>query len=164
MIKRRKFEPAPVDDEIKPLDLDMIADGMLSKGRALINELDGLDDEIKNVKINADINELKTVSLQIFDYLDKNPTDAKKARDIVEYYLPTAISLLRTYRDTADGNVHTDEMDDAMKKIDMAMQNIILVFERQLDSFYTNKALDVSSDIDVLKSMLRRDGLDSDKE
>ena len=42
------------------------------------------------------------------------------------------------------------------------LDNLITGYEQQLDQMFDSDAMDISSDIDVLETMLKQDGLNSD--
>ena len=46
-----------------------------------------------------------------------------------------------------------------MAKVEEMMDTIVRAFEKQLDSLFGAKALDISTDITVLENMLVREGL-----
>ena len=49
-----------------------------------------------------------------------------------------------------------------MNDITMMMDSVVLAFEKQLDNLFQADALDISSDISVMETMLAQEGLSDD--
>ena len=50
-------------------------------------------------------------------------------------------------------------MTATISKVENMMKSIVEAFEKQLDSLYGSEALDISTDITVLETMMAREGL-----
>ena len=80
-------------------------------------------------------------------------------RKFMSYYLPTTLKLVNTYREFYEQPVESRNIAGAKKNIEGALDTINTAFENLLDSLYQDDAMDVSTDISVLKSMLAQEGL-----
>jgi len=56
-------------------------------------------------------------------------------------------------------DVQGREADDVKQKINSAMDVVLSAFKKQLSTLYHNDILDISTDIDVLETMLKQDSL-----
>ena len=77
----------------------------------------------------------------------------------MEYYLPTVLKMLTNYRKLDERNVTGENSAKMKKRVEEAMDVVIGAFEKQHDQLYQNDMLDVTTDIDVLETMLKQDGL-----
>lgn len=76
----------------------------------------------------------------------------------MDYYLPTTLKMVKAYRTLGERNVSGAEAVQARKRIDDAL-GIVLGVAKLLDNLYRDDVLDITTDIDVLEQMLKRDGL-----
>jgi hypothetical protein len=77
----------------------------------------------------------------------------------MDYYLPTTLKLLNSYDRMSATGVSGENIDTTMAKVEGMMRTIVAAFEKQLDSLYGADALDISTDITVLETMMAREGL-----
>ena len=80
----------------------------------------------------------------------------------MNYYLPTTIKLVKAYCDFEQQPVQVQSIVTAKKEIDDTLTVISTAFETLLDSLYQDDALDISTDISALKTILTQEGLVKD--
>lgn len=150
--------PDPPKKEEKPTgnpDLDkMVRDGAMA-----IQEMKRLDENIADEKISADICRLEEVSQAIFDHVRQNPEKLPQIRQLMDYFLPTTLKLLNTYDRLSLTNVSGENIDTTKRKVESMMSTIVAAFEKQLDSLFKSEALDISTDITVMETMMAQEGL-----
>ena len=134
-------------------------DKMLKDGRLAIAEMKRLDDNIADPGISADIVRLEQVSRKIFEEVKADPKKLPKVRRFMDYYLPTTLKLLNSYDRMSAAGVSGENIDTTLAKVEGMMRTIVAAFEKQLDSLYGAEALDISTDITVLETMMAREGL-----
>jgi hypothetical protein len=120
------------------------------------------NDRIADPVLSAKIDRLEEIAGKIFQIVEKDKTKEKRIGTFLNYYLPTTQKLLDAYAEFEATGVNGDNLNEAKKKIEQTMDAIVEGFERQLDMLYQSEAMDVSSDIDVMNAMLKRDGAKSD--
>ena len=76
----------------------------------------------------------------------------------MDYYLPSAIKLVKSYQDF-EAQPETATVSKAKDEILATLDVINTAFETLLDGLYQEDAMDVSTDISVLKTMLAQEGL-----
>ena len=155
-------ESAAKKEEAKPKEEttgDPEVDKMLKDGRLAIAEMKRLDDNIADPGISADIVRLEQVSQKIFDEVKRDPKKLPQIRKFMDYYLPTTLKLLNAYDRMSGTGVSGENIDATLSKVEGMMRNIVAAFEKQLDSLYGADALDISTDITVLETMMAREGL-----
>ncbi len=77
----------------------------------------------------------------------------------MEYYLPTTLKLLEAYKEFDRQPVQGENITTAKKEIEKTLDTINLAFENLLDDLFEDAAMDVSTDISVLNTMLAQEGL-----
>ena len=80
----------------------------------------------------------------------------------MSYYLPTTLKLLHSYAEFDKAGASGSNISSAKADIEGILSTLVEGFKKQLDKLYEADAIDISSDIDVLENMLRRDGLSQD--
>ena len=134
-------------------------DKMLKDGRLAIEEMKRLDANIADESISADIVRLEEISRKIFDRVKEDPKKLPQIRRFMDYYLPTTLKLLNAYDRASSAGISGENVDATITKVEGMMHTIVTAFETQLDRLYGSEALDISTDITVLASMMAREGL-----
>jgi len=135
------------------------ADAMIAQGRGYIKRLDELGQTIADVGIVNQIAHLQEISIQIFEFIQRNPGHARKLNTFMDYYYPTAIKLLDSYARFDTKSVRGENINDAMAKISDSLGKIQEAFVHQLDSLYSDKVLDITTDIAVLENIMKSEGV-----
>ena len=130
--------------------------------QAELDELRRINEDIDDVVMSEKISRLERVSDRIFDQARDNPDKLPQMRKFMDYYLPTAKKLLKTYAELEEQGIEGDNITESKTRIANAMDTLVTAFENQLDRLFQSDALDVSTDIDVMENMLRADGLAED--
>lgn len=154
--------PEPPKEEEKPTG-NAELDKMIDDGRKAISEMKRLDDAIEDEKISQDIRRLETVCQKIFDQVKAEPSKLPQIRQFMDYYLPTTLKLLNAYDRMDSTGVSGDNITGTKEKVEKIMGTIVTAFEKQLDSLFGADALDISTDISVLETMLAREGLTGER-
>ena len=154
-------KPQP-KQEAEPSTGNAELDKMLKDGRLAIAEMKRLDDNIADPGISADIVRLEQVSAKIFEEVRQDPKKLPQIRKFMDYYLPTTLKLLNSYDRMSGAGVSGENIDTTLAKVEGIMRTIVAAFEKQLDSLYGAEALDISTDITVLETMMAREGLTED--
>ena len=134
-------------------------DKMVASGQSAIAEMRRLDEAIADEKISADIRRLETVCQQIFAQVRADPSRLPQIRRFMDYYLPTTLKLLNAYDRMDSTGVSGENIDGTKRRVENIMDTIASAFEKQLDSLFGADAMDISTDIAVLETMLEREGL-----
>ena len=150
--------PDPPKEEEKPTG-NAELDKMISDGRKAVSEMKRLDDAIEDEKISADIRRLETVCQQIFQQVKADPAKLPQIRRFMDYYLPTTLKLLNAYDRMDSTGISGDNITGTKERVESIMGTIVTAFEKQLDTLFGADAMDISTDISVLETMLAREGL-----
>ena len=134
-------------------------DKMVKDGSLAIAELKRLDENIADPGISADIVRLEQVSGKIFEEVKRDPKKLSQIQRFMDYYLPTTLKLLNAYDRASSTGISGENVDATKAKVEGMMRTIVSAFEKQLDALYGSEALDISTDITVLETMMAREGL-----
>ena len=150
--------PDPPKPQEKPTGNPEL-DQMVKDGQLAISEMKRLDDSIEDETISNHIRQLEAVSQKIFDQVRAEPAKLPQIRKFMDYYLPTTLKLLNAYDRMDAAGVSGENISGTKEKVENMMGTIVSAFEKQLDSLFGSDALDISTDISVLESMLVQEGL-----
>ena len=134
-------------------------DELLSRGREMIQEIRKENDLIPDSSLSDKLDKLENQCAEIFRAVYDKPHKASQIRKFMEYYLPTTLKMVKGYRMLDERGVNGAEAMAAKNRIDDALLVVLQGCEKMLDKLYQDDVLDLTTDIDVLEQMLRRDGL-----
>ena len=134
-------------------------DKMIRDGELAISEMRRLNDNIEDEKISAGIERLEKISRAIFEKVKEKPEKLSQIYQFMDYYLPTTLKLLNAYDRMSTENISGENIDASKQKVESIMDTIIVAFEKQYDALFRADALDISTDISVLETMMAREGL-----
>lgn len=100
----------------------------------------------------------KTIE-KIRDALIASPDDLPKVRRFLNYYLPTTQKLADKYAYLTAQDANSTNIQETSLAIENALAQVDTSFAHQLDALFADDALDVSTDITVLETLLARDNL-----
>ena len=136
---------------------------VLDRGNAYLREIRRCNDEIPGEEISAKISRMEAIVQRIFERAKAHPEIIPDLRKLMDYYLPMTIKLLNAYADMDRQPIQGDTIRASKQEIDTTLDTLNLAFEKLLDSIFKTTALDVSSDISVLNTLLAQEGLTDDE-
>ncbi len=155
MEQRRKEAPEPA----RPNP----AQEVLDKGNAFVRELRRCNDRIPGEVVSGKISRMELIVQKIFDRARTNPEIIPDLKKLLDYYLPMTVKLLNAYADMDEQPIQGETILASKKEIEGTLDTLNLAFEKLLDQVFQDAALDVSSDITVLQTMLAQEGLTEDE-
>lgn len=118
-------------------------------------------DEISNPSAKERLRKLEDSTGKIFAYVEAHPGKLPGTRKFVDYYLPTTIKLTDKYLEF--DKTDAPNARQAQREIESALDSIDEAFRNLLDRLTEEDALDISTDITVLQTMLAQEGLTDEK-
>ena len=134
-------------------------DELLEKGREMIAEIRRENDLIPDSSLSDKLDTLENKCAEIFRAVYDKPGKASQIRKFMEYYLPTTLKMVKGYRMLDERGITGQDAVYARNRIDDALLVVLQGCEKMLDKLYQDDVLDLTTDIDVLEQMLKRDGL-----
>ena len=132
---------------------------ILEEGQEYITYIHKCNDDLPGEEITKKLSRLETIITRIFQEVEKQPELASDLRRFMNYYLPTTRKLVDAYREIELDSFRTEQNEKTKKEIEDTLDTINQAFEKLLNSFFEERAMDISSDISVLHSMLAQEGL-----
>ncbi len=134
-------------------------DKLLAEGKKAVGEMCRLRDSIKDTGVKEKINKIISVTEKIFKDVVDDPSDYRQVKRFADLYLPMTIKLLQTYDLMGRLDDGGSNVKDTMTRINDILDTTLEGYKKQLDALFANEALDIETDIEVLKSMLKKEGL-----
>jgi 5-bromo-4-chloroindolyl phosphate hydrolysis protein len=143
--------------------LDPQVKEVLDQGNSYLTTIHSANDAIEDPVVSQKLSRMEGIVRHIFEEVQARPALAANLSMFMNYYLPTTVKLLDAYRDLVAQPVQGEHITAARREIEGSLDTINDAFESLLDGFFRDKALDVSSDISVMKTMMKQDGLTADE-
>lgn len=163
---KKKYVPvpqeAPKEEPVKETGNSEI-DKLIEEGRDYLKKLRKADEDIPDPEISACITRMEKASADIFNYIAENHDKAPQIRKFMNYYLPTTLKLLESYKRLDSQQFKGENIQSTMTDISRMMHTVADAFEKQLDSLFDDEAMDISTDISVFETMLKQEGFVEDK-
>lgn len=131
-----------------------------SQYASILQEIRDLNDRIDDEAVSKRIYEIEGVTAKIFRIVEEKPEKLPEIKSFMSYYLPTTLKLLNSYATFEEQGITGDNIDSARREIEKTLDMLVLGFSQQLDRLFSADMLDITSDIEVLESMMKKDGLD----
>ena len=151
-------QEAPVQKSI-PKTGDSAVDTLVEKGQEMLAQIRRENELIPDADLTAQMDQLEDIAHRIFHTVAEQPQKAPQIRRFMDYYLPTTLKMLAGYRKLEERQVTGKNAEATRAKIRKAMDVVIRAFSKQLDALYQDDMLVLTTDIDVMETMLRQDGL-----
>lgn len=155
--KRQSEQPKPQETG------DARLRDILSRGNAFIAEIRRCNDAIPGEEISAKIDRTETIVRRIFQRAQEHPEIVDDLKKLMDYYLPMTVKLLSAYADMDAQPVQGTTIAASKREIEATLDTLNLAFEKLLDDLFKDTAMDVSSDISVLQTLLAQEGLVEDE-
>lgn len=151
-----KAEPQPKGEAVRD-----VKSTYMDELERTLNELYQLNRQIDDEGVSKRIDRIGELTGGIFRAVIENPEREAEVRKFMNYYLPTTLKLLKSYDMMENQTYQGENILASRKKIENVLDMLIEAYEKQLDRLFTNDALDIATDIDVLETMMAGDGLSS---
>lgn len=134
-------------------------DALLREGENVTAEMRRLRDKISSTDIRGKVDEIINLTEKIYNDLADDPSDLKQVRRFSNYYVQSTLKLLRTYVSMQSQNVEGKNISGTLSRIESVLDTIIAAYKKQLDALFANQSIDIDTDITVLETIMKREGL-----
>ena len=135
---------------------------VLDRGNAFLVQIRKCNDAIPGEEISGKISRMELIVRRIFERAEAHPEIVPDLKKMMDYYLPMTVKLLNAYADMDAQPVQGQTIESSKREIEATLDTLNLAFEKLLDDLYREAAMDVSSDISVLNTLLAQEGLTED--
>ncbi len=153
-------EPAPQVSGAQAQELN----SMVAEGMECIRKLRDLNDRIPGEAISSKLFCLENLLKDIFDRVREHPEQMHKMHKLMDYYLPTTLKLVESYEEFNRVSSPGPEILEAKSEIENTLDTINQAFKELLGSLFQDAAFDATTDAQVLKTMLAKEGLTREME
>ena len=134
-----------------------------SQENSILREIRQINDDIPDELMSAKIYRIEEITGKILAYQKSHPNREGQLRPFLSYYLPTTLKILRAYAQLEAQGIEGENISAAKERIEGMMDQVVAGFEKQLDKLFQDDAMDITSDVQVLENMLKKDGLSDDQ-
>ncbi len=135
----------------------------LKEGESYLSQIREANNAIPGKEISKKLDDLELIIRKIFEQLKNHPEKIPEMNKFMEYYLPTTLKLVKAYREFDGQALEGENISSGKQEIEKTLDTINKAFLNLFDSLFADTAMDISTDISVLRTMLAQEGLtDSD--
>ena len=134
-------------------------DTMLSGISANLDKLHALNDAIPDPELSAAMTRMEKAGRSIAAAVEQTPDKARSIDRFARYYLPEVVKLMGTYAALEQNGVRGENAAQIEAELRRNAETTAAAFENQLDALYSAEAMDISTDIEVLDSILKSQNL-----
>lgn len=138
------------------------AKSLIASGNKYIEHIREVNAMIPEEEMTEKLSRLEHILGRIFEKVRQQPQSATDLRRFMDYYLPTTDKLLSAYVDLEKQPEGLENVDKTKREIKDALDKINDGFEKLLNRLFEELAMDISSDISVMNTMMKQDGLVED--
>lgn len=158
--RQREAAQAKLEAEKNPGNVQL--QEVLDRGEAFVAQIRKCNDDIPGEEISAKIDRMEDIVRRIFQRARTNPEVLPDLKKLMDYYLPMTVKLLTAYADMDAQPIQGQNIQASKREIEETLDTLNMAFENLLDDLFRDTALDVSSDITVLQTLLAQEGLTDD--
>lgn len=136
---------------------------VIREGYDALRRIRHANDIIADPALSAQIDSIETSCGQILSILEQRPQLLPQLRTFLRYYLPTTLRLLDA-RAKLERGANTPKAREIRTRIAEAIGVIDKALVRQVEALDEYRFIDLESEMDVLRDMLRADGLIDDEQ
>ena len=136
---------------------------MIAEGQDCIRKLRDYNDMIPGEAISAKMYQLEDLLKEIFNRVEKEPAQMPRMHKVMNYYLPTTLKLVEAYHEFDKVSNPGEDIISAKEQIEATLDSINEAFVELLNSLFQDKVFDVTTDAQVLQTMLANEGLTKEK-
>lgn len=158
-----KQQETVVKAQKTPSSLDPQVQDVLDRGETFIAQIRKCNDDIPGEVISEKISCIELLIQRIFNRAKTHPEIIPDLKKLMDYYLPMTVKLLTAYAEMDAQPVQGETIENSKREIEATLDTLNAAFEKLLDDLFEDTALDVSSDISVLNTLLAQEGLTDDE-
>lgn len=155
--KRQREEERRREDDILEKNPELAA--VIKQGREMLAQIRKANDLIEGEEVSEKIFRLERVVEQIFLQVQQYPQNLPDLRRMMNYYLPITLKLLDTYEQFDHQSIQSENIKQTKIQIEQTLDTINEAFENLYNNLFSDKVIDINSDISVLETMLKQEGL-----
>lgn len=138
------------------IDIEFIENGdelekKLAEAREDHESIKRSAENVRDITVRAEVQKLIETSGRIIEYLEKNPSKIRLARQFIDYYQDTTSKLLAKYIGLQDANIETDRIICLKKDTRNAFDTLNKAFSGQFEKLMRGELTDMQAEIELLE-------------
>ena len=161
LIKLKKSQPEGFDFGMFGAGEDKTV-GLEGRIGVCVAEIRRLNDQIADDGISGELAQIEEIMKKMQQQLKDDTITAKRTlqlSEFFEYYMPLIVKILESYKRIETSELKGENAAQTQAQVSKIMPVIKTAFEKELDNMFTDEMIDITTDVEVLKSMLSKDGL-----
>lgn len=123
-----------------------------------IENMKKYSDDISDKYISEQSNRLQKKGEDILEYLTNNINYISSSEHFLDYYLMTGNKIIKNYLEIENSNISNDKKSLIYKETSESLSYLNEIFNRQLDSYYEDKILELELESDLLEKTVKLGG------
>ncbi|WP_250673343.1 5-bromo-4-chloroindolyl phosphate hydrolysis family protein [Paraclostridium ghonii] len=157
----KESENEKLNEEIYNSEKEEV-ESIIKVGRNYIEQIKNIRNDLYKEEIAIKLDKLGNIANQILNQVEKNPKKIQEVNKFINHYLPITIKLINSYKDINNQLVQRENIENAKSEIEKSIDLINSAFENLLNDLFEDVVLDISTDISVLKTLFKQEGLAED--
>ncbi len=124
-----------------------------------LEALHKLNDAIPDQQLSHALDRMEKAGRGIAAVVENEPDKARQIDRFARYYLPEVVKLMGAYVELEKNGVRGENAARIVAELRANAETTAAAFENQLDALYSAEALELSTDIEVLDSILKSQNL-----
>ncbi|MDR1299692.1 MAG: 5-bromo-4-chloroindolyl phosphate hydrolysis family protein, partial [Oscillospiraceae bacterium] len=112
-------------------------------------------------QVKSRIAEIAEITVKIFKDVIEDPADYAQIRRFADVFIPETLKILKAYTQLETSGAGGAGVEAAKSSAVNVLDTIIGSYKKQYDALFANQVIDIETDIKVLETMLKREGLTS---
>lgn len=148
--------------EIEEGSQEEVAKEIIEKASALNEEIKKNADQIQNQDFVSKANSINQTVDNLINLVDKYPEKSYGLNKFMDYFLPTTVKLVESYKEFEQMNLKDEKFQESMADIEESMDELNQAFKKMQVQMLEDRTMDVKSDIETMKLLLNQEGLLND--
>ena len=157
-VGKAKFPDRVIEVETAPKSGNAEVDALIREARGRLDQIAAANDAIADPALSRQIEDIEATCRLILQRLEEQPNMLSQLRTFLRYYLPATLKLLNA-RAALEAEVSAGQSADIAARIAKAVEQVQSAFHKQLDALNEFRFINLESEMDVMRDMLKADGL-----
>ncbi|MBM7867414.1 hypothetical protein GTO89_11560 [Heliobacterium gestii] len=114
--------------------------------------------QVRSLSVWLKVARLYKIAEQILDITGKDLRQMNKAQAFFNHYLDATLTILEKYTLLSKQPISSDEIREAMQKINVGLEDLIRAYEEELNHLIAKDLLELDVEVNVLKQALDSKG------
>lgn len=154
-LKRKEDVPVFLADGVTKQQVEEI----IRTGKKKVRRIRDIAVRIQKKEIKEQVERICSTADAIFEDFKQDPADVKVARKFLSYYLDTTESILKKYVKLSNKNMETEDVKEALERVENVLDKIESTFKKQLEKLLENDVLNLDVEISLLEKTMKSEGI-----